>query len=268
MMDFLKANATIISLIIAITALVQPWLIALWKRLFHSPKIEIYPSGNLEIGYSDYGPTIGLHGTLRAPRGDVFVKSIRLRVRRVKTNEEHWFVWAVFRSPVIIFNPTESQPMELPASFIVSQTQPYRYNIVFHDPITQNEIRPYLEKLPPLAFSVSRNHNLDFIRGAGNFQNIYNKAHDEYAKIPEIPNAYDSIKMLCYWQPDRYELEMHIDTNKKDSHFMKQLPFQLTDQDVERLRLNAGVMTENPFKIVAGEQFWNYHFAYPSIMES
>ncbi len=80
MIDFFKDNATIISLIIAVTALVQPWFIALWKKFFRSPKIEIYPSGSLEIGYSDYGTTIGLHGTLRAPHGDVFVKSLRLQL--------------------------------------------------------------------------------------------------------------------------------------------------------------------------------------------
>ena len=267
-MDFLKSNATIISLIIAVTALVQPWFIALWKKFFRSPKIEIYPSGSLEIGYSDYGPTIGLHGTLRAPHGDVFVKGIRLRARRIQTNEEHWFAWAVFRSPVIIFNPAEPQPMELPASFIVSQTQPHRYNIVFHDPVIQGEIRPYLEKLPPLAFSIGRTHDLDFVRGSVNAQDIYNKAHDEYTKTSEVTTAYDRFNMLCYWQAGNYELEVHIDTNKKDSHFKKQLPFHLDEQDVERLRRNAIVMTENPFRVVAGEQFWSFNFAYPSIMES
>lgn len=265
MIDFFKDNATIISLIIAVTALVQPWFITLWKKFFRSPKIEIYPSGSLEIGYSDYGTTIGLHGTLRAPHGDVFVKSLRLRVRRIQTNEEHWFVWAVFRSPVIILNPAESQPMELPAGFIVSQTQPHRYNIVFHDPDIQSEIRPYLEKLSPLAFLVGRKYNLDFIKGAGNFQDIYNKAHNEYTQSTEVTEAYDNFNRLCYWQTGSYELQMHIDTNKKDSHFIKHLPFQLTEQDVKGLRGNAIVMTENPFRIVAGEQFWNFNFAYPSI---
>jgi len=268
MMDFLKANVTIISLIVAVTALVQPWLITLWKKFFRSPKIEIYPSGNLEIGYSDYGPTIGLHGTLHAPHGDVFVKSIRLKVRRVQTNEEHWFAWAVFRSPVITFNPSESQPMELPAGFIVSQTQPHRYNIVFHDPDIQSEIRPYLEKLPPLAFSIGHKHNLDFVRGTINSQEIYYKTYDEYAQSTEVTNAYARFNTLCYWQTGRYKIEVHTDTNKKDSHFMKQLPFQLTEQDVERLRRNTVVMTENHFRIVAGEQFWSFNFAYPSIMES
>lgn len=267
-MDFLKANTTIISLIIAVTALVQPWLIALWKKFFRSPKIEIYPSGNLEIGYSDYGPTIGLHGTLRAPHGDVFVKSIRLKVRRVQTNEEHWFAWAVFRSPVITFNPSESQPMELPAGFIVSQTQPHRYNIVFHDPDIQSEMRPYLEKLAPLAFSIVHKYDLNFAKGTMNWAELYDKAHDEYAKSLDVTDAYGRLNMLYYWKMGKYEIEAHIDTNKKDSHFIKRLPFQLTEQDAERLCRNAVVVTENPFRIVAGEQFWNFNFAYPLIMES
>lgn len=87
MFDFLKSNVAIISLVIAGIALIQPWLIAMWKKFFRGAKIEIYPSG-LEIGYSVYGPTISLHGTLRAPHRDIFIKRIRLKLRRVQTNEE------------------------------------------------------------------------------------------------------------------------------------------------------------------------------------
>ena len=110
MIEFFRANTAVISLVIAIIALVQPWLIALWKKFSRNPEIEIYPSGNLEIGYSEYGPTIALHGTLRALHGDVFIKRIRIRVRRVRTNEEHWFAWAAFRSPVLAFKPADVPP--------------------------------------------------------------------------------------------------------------------------------------------------------------
>lgn len=264
MIKFLYENATTITVIIAIFASVQPWIVWLWKRFFRNPTIEIYPSGNLEIGYSDWGPTLGINGTLRAEHGDMFVKSIRIRIKRVSTNEEHWFEWVAFRSPVIIFNPKEAPPMEMPSSFIVSQLQAHRYNIVFFDSIIQGEIRPLLEKLNQRVFSVNNIAMLSSSsRMALGWQDIYKQCHDEYSQTKEFTEAYDRLKRSCYWQAGRYELELHIDSNKKNSQLVKRLAFQLRDEDVEKLCLNGIVMTENPFRIMAGEQIWNYNFAYP-----
>lgn len=265
--EFLRANTALISLVIAIIALAQPWLIALWKKFFRNPKIEIYPSGNLEIGYSQYGPTVALHGTLRALHGDVFIKRIRIRVRRVRTNEEHWFAWAAFRSPVLTFNPADAPPMELPAGFIVSQTQPHRYNIVFFDSEIQNEIRPYLERLMQPVITIVQTSNLYFARGSVGYQGIYNRAHDEYAGTQEYRDAFDHLNRSCYWQAGRYELEIYIDTNKGDSKFTKRLAFELAETDIQRLRLNAVTMIENPFRLMAGEQIWNVNFVYPAFEE-
>ena len=60
--EFLKGWG---SLIIATVALVQPWMIALWKRFVRPGTIDIHETGTIEIGYSSFGPTIGLRGTLR-----------------------------------------------------------------------------------------------------------------------------------------------------------------------------------------------------------
>lgn len=72
MPDFLKSWGT---LIVAAVALIQPWLIAAWKKFLRRQKIEVYEAGTMEIGFSTFGPTIGLQGAVRAINRDAFVPS-------------------------------------------------------------------------------------------------------------------------------------------------------------------------------------------------
>ena len=74
--------------VIATIALIQPWIYLLWKWLFRKPVLQIYPSGTVEVGFSEFGPTIGMYGTLRSEHGDIFVKRMRLRVKNVRTKED------------------------------------------------------------------------------------------------------------------------------------------------------------------------------------
>ncbi len=67
MMEFLKQQ------LIAIIALLQPWAAWLWKTLFVKGRVETCAAGFLEVGYSDFGPTVAMQGTLRALYKDVFV---------------------------------------------------------------------------------------------------------------------------------------------------------------------------------------------------
>src|ERR1700682_1369881 len=86
------------SLIVATVALIQPWIIALWRKAFRPGSIDIHETGTIEIGYSSFGPTVGLRGTLRAVHHDQFVRIIDLTVIKEKDAARHFFPWVVFRA--------------------------------------------------------------------------------------------------------------------------------------------------------------------------
>src|SRR5438552_10322360 len=86
------------SLIVAVVALIQPWVIALWRRFFRPGTIDIHETGTIEVGYSGFGPTIGLRGTLRAVHRDQFVRDIQVAIAKVKDGSKHSFEWVVFRA--------------------------------------------------------------------------------------------------------------------------------------------------------------------------
>ena len=85
------------TLSVAALALAQPWLWAAYRRFFRRPHIQAFPTSSIEVGFSQLGATIGLHGTLLAKGRDVFVYSIELEIVRQKDSATHDFVWALFR---------------------------------------------------------------------------------------------------------------------------------------------------------------------------
>lgn len=144
MIDFLKGWG---SLIIAGIALIQPWLIATWKRFFRQGEIDIHETGGIELGYNNFGPTIGLNGTLRAANRDQFVRSISLTITKMKDNSRHTFEWGLFRSAKLSSSGTQEMSFELPSGFMLTTAQPHRYSIQFYDAMAYAEVRQHLDKL-------------------------------------------------------------------------------------------------------------------------
>ncbi len=136
MKEFLSEYGT---LIIATIALIQPWIIFLYKKFWKKGKIDVFPTGTIEVGYSIFGPTIGLNGTLRCLNQDMFISSINLQIVKQKDNSIHLFDWGVFRTQKLT-HKGESAELELPYGFMLNTLSPKRYNIVFFDMQTKNEM--------------------------------------------------------------------------------------------------------------------------------
>src|ERR1700730_2001629 len=88
--------------IISGIALAQVWVIALVKSL-RRPKLEIYESHRLEVGYSSLGPSLSFVLALRARRGPVFIRALQLKLVRKRDNLTRSFAWKFFKS--FRFNP-------------------------------------------------------------------------------------------------------------------------------------------------------------------
>jgi hypothetical protein len=116
---------------VALLALLQAPLLILGRRFF--TKLDIFETGAIEVGFSNVGPTIGLHGTMRVVFRDVFVTDIDLTVLRGRDQAQHDFDWVAFRSG-------EGPTVDLPTGFMVTSTQPHRYNVVFSDFETRDQI--------------------------------------------------------------------------------------------------------------------------------
>ncbi|MCP3959839.1 MAG: hypothetical protein GY719_18480 [bacterium] len=61
--EFLKTWG---ALIIAFIALARPWVKSAWRHFYQRPTLFPHPTGTIEIGFGNFGPSIGVMGTLEA----------------------------------------------------------------------------------------------------------------------------------------------------------------------------------------------------------
>lgn len=224
------------TLIVAIIALIQPWLLYLWKKFVRKGEIEIYPTGSIEVGYSSYGPTIGLHGTFRCLNQDVFVSSINLDIVKQKDNSTHSFDWGVFRSQKLTHKGEEAE-FELPYGFMLSTLQPKRYNVAFFDTRTRNEMLDKIQKLKEEWIKILSNEVRE--KGIPDETTISKKYYDEFSKSQLHVETYTNLDRLCYWENGKYDLILKVYSSKPNRVFEKRWEFSLREEEVKAIRLNA-----------------------------
>jgi len=250
--------------IISGLALVQILVIALVKKLRRA-SVDIYESANIEIGYSDFGPTLGLMGTLRAINKDVFVKQVSASVTKIKDNSNHAFHWRAFRSNSFSLNPNEPLRFEISSSFLLTHNNPFKYNIFLVDNSFSAEIAPKIRGISKKWFDhrsqrlkeLEQQHKDSFELLIKNpmFEEML---FDEFSKSGVLVDEYLILDRACYWEAADYCFRIIVETNKPDKRFTKQFRFSLTDEDVKNLHLNtiATMRTLCGFTV-------RYNFAYP-----
>jgi hypothetical protein len=256
---FLKSWGTLSA---AILALIQPWLLLAWRRLFRQGSVEIYETGTIEVGYSAFGATIGLHGTLRARDGDFFIRSARLEILKEKDQSRHCLDWGAFRSSKLVIGRPEEMTLELPAGFMLLATNPHRYNIQFHDVSLQDEIRPILDQLSAAWVKAIIDYisdpNLDPLSRDQEMRGSWPSVYALFSPSPEHVGAYTRLDRLCYWEPGRYRLTLHVETARPDRRFPRRWSFTLSENDCQSLRLNSLKIVQES----CSQYFGQYNFAY------
>jgi len=249
-------------LIVAVLALAQPWLLAIWRKFFRKGKIDIFPSGTIEAGYSAFGPTIGLSGTLRCTNQNLFVTSINLEITKQKDSSKHLFDWTFFRSQKLTSKGQEAE-FELPYSFMLSTSQPKRYNISFVDTNTRQEMQKIIQKVrqawtdlisPEIQTGIPLTAEI-----------ISTKYHNEFSKSKTHVDAYTQLDRLCYWEPGQYSITLKVYTSRPNQPFEERWKFNLEEEQIKAIRLNVVKILQD---ICMVPSYGQYNFAYPIYEEA
>lgn len=248
--NFFLNHGPTLTAIIASIALVQPWILFAWNKFFRSGRIDIYETGNIEIGYNSFGPTIGLAGTLKSSHPDFFIPRIQLILVKGRDHSQHIFEWCLFRSLKMTVGKEEEIALELPCGFMVMQSQPHRYNILFSDQPRLDEMRRIITsgKEAWYRYRSDTTHILEDVRTA------YNSFNTSASHV----TAYTALDRLIYWNPGNYRLCMIVETEPGKS-FRKNWSFTLSDEDERSLRFNPIVLLQT----ACDQDNLRYTFAYP-----
>ena len=211
--------------ILGLLALVQVWIIAVWKRYVRKGRLDLYPAGTIEIGFSTFGPTVNLGGTLRAQHDSVFVQRMGVRVIRLKDRAEHILDWRAFRPNVVTIAPNPTTTFSVAASFLVSTAVPRTYNVFF---ASQQFVADYQALVQPLR---------DTWQGFPQ-QVQQESTFGRFVAAKHGTDMHAAISHGFYWHAGEYELQLTVETSQARQHPVQRWRFTITAKDEQDLRLN------------------------------
>lgn len=224
--------------IVAIIALIQPWIIWAWKKYLLLGNLEFYSVGRLEVGYNNYASTLGVNGSIRTVNKDFYVKEITAELTKHKDKSKHQFVWAVLRDTNL---NVSQQKIELPYGFIVSDATPYRINVQLHDLVQQETLKTIVLALKS-KWNTYVDNNFPQAERLTVDEETYNETMLELFnqfKDDQTSEAHSKITKECYWQAGKYTFVLSISTANRNKKFKFNFDFELTDSDAHGLELNA-----------------------------
>lgn len=241
---------TAIAAIVAFIALIQPWLLGLWRKVFRRGTVDIHETSKIEIGFSGYGPTIGLMGTFRSLHKDMFVQWLKLRLVRDGAVRE--FEWKAFRNPKLTFGTTGGQSAEVsfdaPFSFMVTPLQPHRFNVFFSDEGSVQPALPVVQKMQQEWFSRIQRLGLPKLDPHMLTQpeviKKLRRAFSEQSASETYEDASALLNKLNYWQAGRYQMTMFVQTARPNKTIRKTWSFTLPETELEKLQNNVNSILE------------------------
>lgn len=258
MTELLKSWGTFI---VAVIALVQPWIISLWHKFFRPGTVDIFQTGMIQVGYNKFGPTLLLCGTLRARDRDFFIHSIHIELLKLRDQSRHRFDWGFFGSSKIVFGRPEDITFEQPAGFMLLTSQPYRYNILFIDNSLKEEMQSRLEPVRQAWAKIMAQPG-EMISPAKTPDSEaplrMQASYKEFSGTPQHLEAFGELDHLCYWEKGEYKLTLVVSTSRPDREFRRSWSFALSDGDAKNLRLNSIKILQE----LCGQYSGQYIFAY------
>jgi len=233
---------TYLAHIIAIVALMQVWVIAGWKRWIVKGILEFHPSTNIEIGFSAFGSTVSLPGTLRALKKDVFVSEMHVVITRMSDNAMHNFTWRAFKSNTFSAISMTPEAIELATSFNLPVAAPRPINVFFASADFASRYAQHAEELRNAWYSFGRekvnelgNQIATLVETPGFADNLFS----EFSNGPVPLNLFTQLNHGFFWQSGNYRLDLHVRSASPTKSIKNSWRLSITDEDEQKLRLNS-----------------------------
>lgn len=251
------ANLILSSLALSIS-IFRDWL----KSKLVRSRVETYVTGKIEIGFSNFGPTIGIIGTLRAINNDSFITNMKLIIKRVKDSATYNFEWLASR-PLKIF-PNASE-YEIAYSFLLQKNIAKQFSIFFSDTSTRQEMDQYilnsiksLDRIRQKYDTEPLAHMLQYNYQVG--KETFEKIKQEYKTDNDEIEAFSKLSKINYWKEGQYNL-MLIINNSSGKSFIKDWTFDLSKEDEKLLDFNIINILELPLDNLIGAPPRQFSFA-------
>lgn len=220
--------------IISLLALVRPELEALYKRFV--TEVVLHPRDRLEIGFSGYGPSVGITGSIQSVSNDSLIRDINLKLVRLSDNKTHRFSLGFSRIRKIT-QQGETAEAELATAFTIKRGESRSIDFMFLDSSTQKRFDPELVTLREAwqNASIADGHIADLIK-SNEVLSAVNEFQNEQAPI--VDQSFKALERAFYWEAGKYNLSLNIITSNPEKAHTFSCNFEIGDKESETLMNN------------------------------
>ena len=204
----------------------------LWDRFIPPQNIKNYLSDTVEIGYSQYGMTLGVTGTITAAGKFTFITNMSIELLTKSSRYIFVFDWLAFRPIQFGETGVKGSGIKTASKFMVTEGEPYKYNIVFADQLQYATINPIIKEIRKgwdaltaenAALSTPQNPTQLF---------------ENFLQRKEIVHAQAVLRNQCYWRAEPYTLKLNFSGKSGQKIHEDIKTFILTAEDIKKMEIN------------------------------
>lgn len=218
----------IITTIIAMIALIQPWAIALYKKYIRKTQLNFIPSSKIKLYYNRSGAYINLGGVIEAKHQSALIRNISAKVVRKCDKAELCMDWSSFMIPVfqsIGGNPVTTNEIARPFKVEANGLCP-----VFIE--FSNVDADYLHRLSEIYEDLLTKAKL-----ITSYSIPYNEAKVQFKSSSEYQIFKEELLETFYWKISDYTIELRI-TYNTDNEELYYYKFSLDSTEITKFKEN------------------------------
>ena len=218
----------IIATVIAGLALIQPWVITLYKKIFKKIKVSFLPSAKIKLFYNRSGSYLNMGGVIESKNQSSTIKNICAKVIRQKDNAELKLDWSSFISPInqtIGNNYVSTNENARPFKIAANELAPVFVELANADDKTNNRLFEIYNKIALECNKITKK-NVNFEQAIVELSNL-----TEYKKFKQ------ELLEDFYWKESDYIVEFVI-TYNDNCRVVYKYKFNLSKQEATSLKEN------------------------------
>ena len=197
----------IISSILLLVSLVQPWVI---KFFYHFQKIQIsfIPSTKIRLFYNKSGAYIYIGGVIEAKNHSAIIKKITAQVIRNKDNAELNLDWSSFVAPVyqsIGGNAVATSEIARPFKIDVNSLAPIFVEFAIVNEQSSNKLAEIYKFIQEDTITINRQSS------------TLAEAMEKLCNSNNYKTFKDELLQTIFWQQSQYTLKLTIEYNQEET---------------------------------------------------
>lgn len=202
---------------IAILGVLQPYLIAAWRRYFRPRKITAHVSWPPDFAFSGLGPTLGIGGTLYCQNASSFIEDITLVVTRLSDGTQRRLRPMLARKRTVTNDGRDLVEGRVWSPFQGVTDTAYEIDILFADPASRTRAEQITKEftnawafriLSSIPAGTDLTDSEQVAALAAQTVTLYQQTSGE----PFQMTAWQKYRELLFWQAGDFRIDMLIRT--------------------------------------------------------